>query len=362
MLHGSYQPSDVTFLLKEIDIPSTAIETKERLIQSGQRHYSEMITRERLPSSRYLAQFHSALEQEKQRFARHLLVLAQLLANQHGNSIVLVSLARAGTPIGVLLNRVLQTFHNKKVNHYSISIIRDRGIDRVALRYIVQKHSPNEIEFVDGWTGKGVIARELHSSIVAFNQDEETNLDGRLVAVADLCGIAKYAASTEDYLIPSSILGATISGLISRSILNADYVGPDDFHGCLYYREFLDEDLSQWFIETMMTEIAKQAQNAELASLRPPSAQELLERQAISTWFLTNINERFHINNVNYIKPGIGEATRVLLRRVPQLLLLQDRGMPEVQHLVTLAEEKNVEIREDAHLPYLATALIQEME
>jgi hypothetical protein len=45
--------------------------------------------------------------------------------------VVIASLARAGTPIGVLLLRTLRAQGVPAV-HYSISIIRDRGIDRVA--------------------------------------------------------------------------------------------------------------------------------------------------------------------------------------------------------------------------------------
>jgi hypothetical protein len=45
------------------------------------------------------------------------------------------------------------------------------------------------------------------------------------------------AASAEDYLIPSSILNATLSGLISRSVLNADYIYAQDFHGCVFYQQ-----------------------------------------------------------------------------------------------------------------------------
>ena len=39
-------------------------------------------------------------------------------------------------------------------------------------------------------------------------------------------GAAAFAASDEDYLIPSCVLGATVSGLVSRSILNDAVIGP----------------------------------------------------------------------------------------------------------------------------------------
>ncbi|MBC7475263.1 MAG: hypothetical protein H7263_13295, partial [Candidatus Sericytochromatia bacterium] len=46
MFHGSYKSDDVTFLLKPINIQETDILSKEKLIQSGSKHYSEMISQE----------------------------------------------------------------------------------------------------------------------------------------------------------------------------------------------------------------------------------------------------------------------------------------------------------------------------
>ena len=52
---GSYQPDDVTFLLREMNIDPTETAEKERLIQSGEKHYSEMVSMERAPSPAHLA-------------------------------------------------------------------------------------------------------------------------------------------------------------------------------------------------------------------------------------------------------------------------------------------------------------------
>lgn len=358
MFSGSYSPEDVIFLLIPVELESTDIAQKEKLIQSGKRHYSEMITHEKLPSEKYLRTFFDAFDREKRRFARHLLLLARQIAAARPQEITLVSLARAGTPIGVVLKRVLRSLHPHPVHHYSVSIIRDRGIDEVAVRYILDRHPPASVVFVDGWTGKGVIARELQT---ARGLAPIRSLDRGLFAVADLCGMAKVAASTEDYLIPSCVLGATVSGLISRSILNDRVVGPGDFHGCLYYKEFEPHDLSRWFVDHLMAEIAS-IQPEEMAALNPPNEEDFSRLRQKSVEFLTNIKERFGVQNIHHIKPGIGEATRVLLRRYPDLLLLRDPNQPEVQHLQLLAREKSVHIQIDPELPYLAAALIKEME
>ena len=54
----------------------------------------------------------------------------------------------------------------------------------------------------------------------------------------------------------------------------------------------------------------------------------------------------FDIDDINLIKPGIGEATRVLLRRIPWKILIDIRYKDDAQlgHLIRLAEEKNVPI------------------
>ncbi|WP_272943650.1 cysteine protease StiP domain-containing protein, partial [Yersinia pestis] len=43
---GSYLPDDIQFLLKPIQIEMTPVEVKEKLIQSGARHYSDMLSQE----------------------------------------------------------------------------------------------------------------------------------------------------------------------------------------------------------------------------------------------------------------------------------------------------------------------------
>jgi Phosphoribosyl transferase (PRTase)/PELOTA RNA binding domain len=357
MFSGSYDPDDVMFLLKPVHLAPTPLAEKERLIQTGQCHYSEMIGEEKLPSPRYLQIFHEALGRVGERFARHLSLLAGLIVEARPRDITLVSLARAGTPVGVILGRILRRRLGRGVVHYSLSIIRDRGIDEIALRFILERHSAASVVFVDGWTGKGVIAEELRKSIVAFNERHDVALDPGLFAVADLSGTAARAATAEDYLIPSAVLGCTISGLVSRSILNRDVIGPDDFHGCVFYEEYRPHDLSRWFVDEL-TQAAGQVANlpSDWAGWQPPRDTER------RTAFLQNVMCQFKIRNVNYIKPGVGEATRVLLRRVPDLLLLRDPSLPDVAHLRLLAEEKNVPIRVDPSLPYLATALIKEID
>ena len=58
---GSYDREDVVFLLKPSAIEPVDIAAKEALIQSGARHYSEMLSAEKLPDARYMILYAEAL-------------------------------------------------------------------------------------------------------------------------------------------------------------------------------------------------------------------------------------------------------------------------------------------------------------
>ena len=357
---GSYRPQDVTFLLKRLPpLPLLDVAQKERLIQSGARHYSEMLSPEALPSPRYLEIFKQACAANRPQMARDCLTLAALIAARHSGPITLVSLVRAGTPVGVILKHLLHQVLGRsadEVAHYSVSIVRDRGIDEVALHHILQQgHAPESIVFIDGWTGKGVISRVLEQAVGDFNQRHRLAIDAGLYVLSDLAGTAACAASSADYLIPSSILNATVSGLVSRSVLN-ESIGPGDFHGCVYYEEFAAHDLSRGFADSLIAEGVAQAAHQGLPAPVPVDRAQVA---AISTEFLAVTLAQHGITDVNLIKPGIGEATRVLLRRVPRLLILRDPQAPDVAHLKLLAAEKSVPWVSDASLPYQAVSLIQ---
>ncbi|SFD90234.1 cysteine protease StiP family protein [Massilia yuzhufengensis] len=350
---GSYRSEDVRFLLTPLQAREfTSVVEKERLIQSGQRHYSQMLSPESAPSTRYMAVFDEACRANNARMAADCLQLAALIAARRSGAITLVSLARAGTPVGVVVARLLRERFGREAVHYSVSIVRDRGIDRAALRHILaQGHAAESIVFVDGWTGKGAIARELALSVSAFNATEGCAIDNGLHVLSDLAGAAACAASGEDYLIPSSILNATVSGLVSRTVLD-ERIGPDDFHGCVYYAELAPHDQSQRFADALV-ELAIRAAPAFAAPLDAKGAAQR------SRAYLAGAMARYGVADVNLIKPGIGEATRVLLRRVPRLLVLRQPGAPDVAHLEVLAEEKQVPVEIDPDLPYHAVSLIR---
>ncbi|MFN8575723.1 MAG: cysteine protease StiP family protein [Candidatus Sericytochromatia bacterium] len=356
MFHGTYKENDVIFLLKKIDIKEIDIENKEKLIQSGEKHYSQMLSFEKEPSKEYLSVFYESLELNKEEFAKDILYISSIIKSK--NKPVLVSLARAGTPIGVLIKRTIKDIFNKDINHYSISIIRDKGLDLNALNYIVKNNTNSEIVFLDGWTGKGVISRELKKSVQIFNKNFNTNISNDLYVLSDISGNADYSATNKDYLIPSAILNSTISGLISRTMTDIDGLEPTDFHACKFFNHLIDHDLSLWFIDYMMKIIRK----IDLKYLKKDllNNNETLKQE--SNKFIIKMMKKYSIKDINHIKPGIGETTRVLLRRVPERLLIKDIDSNQVKHLIVLAKEKGCIIEEIKDMPYNAVGLIAKVK
>jgi hypothetical protein len=74
--------------------------------------------------------------------------------------------------------------------------------------------------------------------------------------------------------------------------------------------------------------------------------------------------EHYQITNINRIKPSIAEATRAILRRVPDLVLLRDANDADTALLRHLTEitQTPVQIVGDQIAPYRAITLIQKLE
>ncbi len=358
---GSYPNEDVTFLLKDLSDLSIEKSTAEReeAIQNGV-HYSQMLPIEYEPTNEYLQLFYDSLEANKRRVAIAVGVVAEQIVERRGFDIVLCSLARAGTPIGVLIKRYIEFKYDRTLPHYSISIIRDRGIDHNALQYIENAHPHSCLTFIDGWTGKGAITKQLTSSIERYNQTFHTHHSAELAVLADPGYCSSLYGTREDFIIPSACLNSTISGLVSRSVLNRNWIKRDEFHGAKYYAELKEKDLSNFYIETI-SEQFKSTRSEVKESLG-----QVKETYTAPNWeglrSIQRIQEHYSIDNNNLIKPGVGETTRVLLRRVPWKILIKPGAESELQHILLLAEDRGVPVVEYQDMSYACCGLIQPME
>lgn len=351
---GSYSEDDVLWLLKDLsDITLEApLEERENAIQNGEAHYAEQLPIEYQPDDAYMELFHIAMNEKAREIAIAVAKMTeQVLRDINVEDLTIVSLARAGTPIGILMKRYVKKFYKIDVPHYAVSIVRGKGIDYNALSYIAERHDASNAIFVDGWTGKGAIARELNEAIEIYNSETGHKFVSDLAVLADPGFCSMYYGTREDFLIPSACLNSTVSGLISRTVLNDDYIGDNDFHGAKYYKNFAENDLSNFYIES----VEYYFDALTKSEVEPHPVNELL-------WSGMEEVERVaeeYDSSINFVKPGVGETTRVLLRRVPWVVLYNPEKEHLLSHVFALAKSKNVPLRAIEGLKYSCIGVVK---
>ncbi|MBD5558901.1 MAG: cysteine protease StiP family protein [Clostridia bacterium] len=342
---GTFDSQDVTVLLKDITGLVEPMSTSEReiRIQNGI-PYCEMLPIEYEPSVQYMEAYKWALKSHGRQVAQAAANAALGIQQRHGSRAVLVSLARAGTTAGILIRRYAEQFLQSDFPHYTISIIRGVGIDKNAMRHILKRHAPQDLQFVDGWTGKGAILQELRRAVQEF-----AGVDPGLAVLADPACIASVWGTREDLLIPGSCLNSTVCGLLSRTFLRPDIIGPKDFHGAAFYQHLRSQDLTDAYLAAI---------EKHFPDLEPLPAPDADTDPAAE---VTAVQRDFGIRDVNHIKPGIGEATRVLLRRLPWKILVHSLDdIEHLGHLYALAAEKGVPVELYPLRAYRACGLIRE--
>ncbi|MFI6432866.1 cysteine protease StiP family protein [Rhodococcus oryzae] len=357
---GSYTSDDVTWLLKDlshVDLEADLAE-REKAIQAGVAHYAESLPVEFQPDAAYQQLFDQALAESARRLAEAVGTVTELLIAERGPGLTLVSLARAGTPVGILIRRWAQRFHRRGWSHYAVSIVRGRGIDTVALNHITEYHPARSVVFVDGWTGKGAIARELTAALDAYAAAGGPRLSDDLAVLADPGHCLRTYGTRDDFLIASACLNSTVSGLVSRTVLNDRYTGAGEFHGAKFYRELASQDVSNRLLDTVTAEFDA-AYDAALAAARRLTTVD--RAPSWSGWAsVDNVRAEYGISSVNFVKPGVGETTRVLLRRVPWKVLVRDADAPEHAHIRMLAAARGVPVEVVPDLAYSCMGLIKE--
>jgi hypothetical protein len=207
------------------------------------------------------------------------------------------------------------------------------------------------LQFVDGWTGKGAISRELTAAV------RPLGLDDRLAVLADPGVCAPVFGTRDDFLIPSACLNSTVSGLVSRTVLRDDLIGPDDFHGAKYYRHLLPEDRSRYYVDVVTA--AFDAVADEVAETWPRVAAGDRDVTWAGWAAVERIAAEYGIGEVNLVKPGVGETTRVLLRRVPDRILVTPGREDDLEHVLMLAADRGVPVEQHEGLTYSCMGLIR---
>lgn len=351
LVKTSYNNDDVIVLLKDLtnEMKEMSTEERERAIQSGV-HYSEMLPEEKAPSEEYEALYEKALSDKKHEIALDIARVSEIMWSKRelNKTPIIVSLARAGIPVGILIKRYIKQKYKVNCPHYVISIIRDRGIDENAMEYIYNKEikeANNFVEnifFIDGWTGKGAIKKQLEEAVskMQIENPKWHHLSSKLYVLADPANITPYCGTHEDYLLPSACLNSTVSGLTSRTILNKyTHTEKGDFHGAVYFDKFKDIDKSKEFIDAISEEFKNISEDSVVKDVLS------IEPGWNGMSITLDICKLFDISDYKKVKPGIGETTRVLLRRVPWKVLINkdiSDEDPDIQHILLLCREKKI--------------------
>ena len=342
---STFEPGDVAWLLEDYStLPLEAdVTVREAAIQAGVAHYADSLPVEYEPTPAYLEAYRDSVSRNADLVGLCGARVAADIWAAVGPDAVLVSLARAGVVAGIMLRQLAARYYGADWAHYAISIVRDRGIDLSALQWLTEHVDPSNVVFVDAWTGKGAIRSELSQALAG------TGFPDRLVVLADPAGVADFAGVREDVLVPSACLNATVSGLVSRTVLPQP--GRNSRHGAKFYKELADVDQSRDLVKALVS--------------GAPSGPVAGAGQRELTWSGMSSVERlqaeFGLPSLHLVKPGLGETTRVLLRRVPWKVLVSQGhgGSSALTHIRQLADERGVPVVEADTGPYLAIGLVR---
>jgi orotate phosphoribosyltransferase-like protein len=356
---GSYAPDEAKWLLtdlSELDLEGEVAD-REASIQAGTAHYAESLPVEFQPDQAYQDLFNAVLANTAERLARAVGLVTELVLAERGHDVVLASLARAGTPIGILMRRWANFRHDLTLPHYALSIVRGRGIDPIALKYLAAKHDSRQVVFVDGWTGKGAIAKELTAALEQMRQEHGLDFNDDLAVLADPGHCVRSFGTRDDFLIASACLNSTVSGLVSRTVLNDSFLQPGEFHGAKFYSELAGGDVSNVLLDTVAA--AFPAVVGQVLAELPALTRSDREPTFAGWRAIEAIRAEYGIESVNFVKPGVGETTRVLLRRVPWRILVREADNPDHAHLRLLAQQRDVPVEVRPNLPYSCVGLIR---
>lgn len=336
----TYSKDDVIFLLSDYTgkMKFTSKTEKEELIRKGI-NYSEMISYEDPVDTDVNEAFVSLLRKNAEMLAKLTETTVKKVLKEYGNDVVFVSLARAGTPVGVLMKRYCKGILDLEIPHYSISVIRDIGIDENALYYILDRHPGCAPVFIDGWTGKGSINTELKKSVSKFNAKYSKNIKSFLTVLADPAHMAEIYGTRKDICLPNACLNSTVSGLVSRTIHNSttDSARNTPFHGAVYFEHLINQDYSYMFVDT----VAEKFKDREV--LEKDLINEETDEGTVENIFC-ELEKIYPSLDRTQVKLSIGESSRAVIRRIPKIILVKNENNPDLEFIMLYAKKKNIKV------------------
>lgn len=333
-LKGSIKPNDCIYLLKDISntVKPIPFNKKKELLQKGLS--SAFIFADDPPiTEEENSLFLELLEQNCVNIATYVGVLAESILSEKRKFPVLVSLVRGGVVYGTLCRRYYQKVYHEDTPHYAISLVRGIGIDVKALDYIVQHHGDSSIQFIDGWTGSGLLRNELNKYIEIYNKNNKTNISSDLAVLADTSGVCLLSGTREDIMLPDCCLNATVCGLISSVCVSPELIDEEDFHGAALCASLSNIDYSNYYIDTISYHLTKQ---------RPKKENKF---EFAAKRITSQLIEEFGLINSKKVRLGIGECTRAMFRCTIKYLLVIKSEDSRLQYLCKMAETRHIPIQ-----------------
>jgi hypothetical protein len=255
---------------------------------------------------RFWARVKARLNDPTVRSAARRLAGAVLQWEPNPEKILFAAILRAGVPIADWLTRLLPGSEA-----VSISLFVGPGVDRAALRMIRKSHPDRTLVFVDGWTGRGGVARAVRE------------LDaGPLAVLNDPWGWADFAGSRRDLFCPTACFTGAATLGFSRTFIERP---GEIFSAYTFPRRYCRKDLvSAW-----------QSFCPDSPELLDASESDAAEDRAEPFFKKTDL--RLHTN----------EVCRALINADPKTLYFRADAAEVQEHyplLLALAERRGVPV------------------
>ena len=249
--------------------------------------------------------------------------------------------------------------HGLDLPHYAVSIVRGRGIDTGRAALAGRAPRPGRRRVRRRLDGQG---RDRPRTRARRCEQANAALGHGVLARARRARRPRLVRATfgtrDDFLVPSACLNSTVSGLVSRTVLNAARARAR----AVPRREVLPRarrraDVSRRFVDAVTARFADVAADvardwpvaqAAPTARRPGPAGPTSRRSA----------SEYGIGDVNLVKPGVGETTRVLLRRVPWAVLVRPGAGTTCATCGCSRERRGVPVHEVPGLTYSCVGLI----
>ncbi len=152
--------------------------------------------------------------------------LASQIVRADARPPLLVAILRAGVPVAHLLARALARHYGEPVPQVALSLFAGLGWDAPALETALRAHPGRPVWFVDGWTSKGGVARELAAAYARWLDAGHRDFAGpegpRLAVLVDPNRLATATGLVADRLVPSACFTAPETLGFSRGFATSD--------------------------------------------------------------------------------------------------------------------------------------------